>query len=123
MARPYQQLLVMVREFVLGHNETGLVVNNDTVIGGENSTLANDVLPGGTLFYYGSATTSGTSTVPAATVSSWENFIRTATLTGSASASSSSQTTSSAAGGPITHLSSVLFIASIIISWGTITYC
>ncbi|CAL1716103.1 unnamed protein product [Somion occarium] len=60
---------------------TGLVVDSTTVIGGENSTLANDVLPGGTLFYYGSATTAGTSTVPAATVASWESFIATATAT------------------------------------------
>ncbi|KAK7691074.1 hypothetical protein QCA50_006177 [Cerrena zonata] len=71
--------LVFLREFVLGSNKTGLVVNSTTVIGGENKTLANDVLPGGTLFYYGSATTAGTSTVPAATVASWESFIATAT--------------------------------------------
>lgn len=93
------QLLVMVREFVLGKNETGLLIN-DTTIGGENATLANPVLPGGTLFYFGSATTSGTSTVPAATASSWANFIRTATLTNvsaSAATGNSSQTSSAAA--------------------------
>lgn len=70
--------LVFLREFVLGNNETGLLVGNDT-IGGENATLANDVLPGGGLLYYGSATTSGTFTVPAATIASWESFIATAT--------------------------------------------
>ncbi|KAK7690974.1 hypothetical protein QCA50_006077 [Cerrena zonata] len=70
--------LVFLREFVLGNNETGLLLGNET-IGGENSTLANDVLPGGGLIYYGSATTSGTFTVPAATIASWESFIATAT--------------------------------------------
>lgn len=101
----------MVREFVLGRNETGLVINNST-IGGENSTLANDVLPGGTLFYYGSATTSGTSTVPAATVSSWNNFIRTATLTGSAATAGSSQT-SNAAVGQAVGLMRILVVAGV----------
>ena len=75
------QALVFLREFVLGSNKTGLVLNPTTVIGGENSTLAEDVLPGGTLFYYGSATTAGTSTVPAATVAAWQSYIATATAT------------------------------------------
>ena len=44
------QALVFLREFVLGSNKTGLVLNPTTVVGGENSTLAEDVLPGGTLF-------------------------------------------------------------------------
>ena len=75
------QALVFLREFVLGSNKTGLVLNPTTVVGGENSTLAEDVLPGGTLFYYGSATTAGTSTVPAATVAAWQSYIATATAT------------------------------------------
>lgn len=74
----FGQALVFLREFVLGDNETGLLLGNDT-IGGENSTLANDFVSGGDLLYYGSATTSGTYTVPSATIASWESFIATAT--------------------------------------------
>lgn len=74
-----KQALVFIREFVLGSNETGLVLNS-TVIGGENSTLADDVLTGGDLLYYGSATTAGTTTIPQATLAAWESFISTATL-------------------------------------------
>ncbi|KAI0076167.1 alpha/beta-hydrolase [Panus rudis PR-1116 ss-1] len=117
--------LVFIREFVLGNNETGLVINGSTVIGGENSTLADDVLPGGTLFYYGSATTAGTSTVPAATVVSWESFIATATATQSvqlASAAanvSASTTTSAAKGSPGTQVpwSTVALVALFVASW------
>ncbi|CAL1716100.1 unnamed protein product [Somion occarium] len=72
--------LVFLREFVLGNNQTGLVLNDTTVVGGDNSSLANDVLPGGTLLYYGSATTAGKFTVAAATLASWESFIATATI-------------------------------------------
>ncbi|KAJ7776554.1 alpha/beta-hydrolase [Mycena maculata] len=72
------QALVFVREFVLGANANGTVVGG-AVVGGENATLANDVLPGGDEIFFGSSTTAGTSTIPAATRAAWAEFIATAT--------------------------------------------
>ncbi|KAJ7812359.1 alpha/beta-hydrolase [Mycena olivaceomarginata] len=75
------QALVFLREFVLGSNSNGTVSGN-SVVGGENTTLANDFLPGGEEIFFGSSTTAGTSTIPAATRSAWASFIATATATG-----------------------------------------
>lgn len=76
------QALVFLREFVLGSNRNGTVVDPSTgeVVGGENRTLAGDFMPGGDKIYYGSAKTEGTSTIPSATMAAWESFIATATL-------------------------------------------
>jgi carboxypeptidase D len=75
------QALMFLREFVLGSNSNGTVSGN-SVVGGENTTLANDFLPGGEEIFFGSSTTAGTSTIPAATRSAWASFIATATATG-----------------------------------------
>ncbi|OCH94794.1 alpha/beta-hydrolase [Obba rivulosa] len=72
--------LTFLRDFVLGSNETGLV-SGTVVVGGENATLANDYLPGGDKFFFGSGSTAGTSTVPLATQEAWSSFIATATAT------------------------------------------
>ncbi|CDO76988.1 hypothetical protein BN946_scf184298.g15 [Trametes cinnabarina] len=74
------QALVFLREFVLGNNQTG-TVSGTVVVGGENSTLANDYLPGGNEIFYGSSATQGTSTIPGATQAAWNSFIATATAT------------------------------------------
>ncbi|KAI0682067.1 alpha/beta-hydrolase [Cerioporus squamosus] len=76
------QALVFLREFVLGSNLNG-TVSGTVVVGGENSTLANDFLPGGNVVYFGSSATQGTSTIPAATQAAWNSFIATATATSS----------------------------------------
>ncbi|TFK91411.1 alpha/beta-hydrolase [Polyporus arcularius HHB13444] len=76
------QALVFLREFVLGSNLNG-TVSGTIVVGGENSTLANDFLPGGNVVYFGSSATQGTSTIPAATQAAWNSFIATATATSS----------------------------------------
>ncbi|KAJ6537847.1 alpha/beta-hydrolase [Mycena capillaripes] len=73
------QALVFLREFVLGSNLNGTVSGNNAVVGGENTTLANDFLPGGDEIFFGSSTTAGTSAIPAATRSAWASFIATAT--------------------------------------------
>ncbi|KAJ7686175.1 alpha/beta-hydrolase [Mycena rosella] len=74
------QALVFLREFVLGSNLNGTVSGSTgTVVGGENTTLANGVLPGGDEIFFGSSTTAGTSTIPAATRAAWASFIATAT--------------------------------------------
>ncbi|KAF7358042.1 Alpha/beta-hydrolase [Mycena venus] len=72
------QALVFLREFVLGSNPNG-TVSGSSVVGGENTTLAGDFLPGGDEIFFGSSTTAGTSTIPAATRSAWASFIATAT--------------------------------------------
>ncbi|KAM5545884.1 hypothetical protein V8D89_000010 [Ganoderma adspersum] len=74
------QALVFLQEFVLGDNRNGTVLDNGTVVGGENATLAQEYLVGGNEIFYGSAKTEGTWTVPSATLSAWQNFIATATL-------------------------------------------
>jgi carboxypeptidase D len=49
------------------------------VIGGINSTLAADILPGGDEIFYGSGATQSTYVAPLATRVAWRSFIRTAT--------------------------------------------
>ena len=75
------QALVFLRAFVLGDNRNGTVLDDGTVVGGENATLANDFLPGGDVIFYGSSATQYTLTVPAASQSAWSAFIATATAT------------------------------------------
>ncbi|KAK0202661.1 Alpha/Beta hydrolase protein [Desarmillaria ectypa] len=70
---------VLARDFIFGSNETGLV-DGDRVVGGEDSTLAVDVLPGGDEIYYGAGATQSTYIYPSATRSAWEAFIQTATV-------------------------------------------
>ncbi|OSC99902.1 alpha/beta-hydrolase [Trametes coccinea BRFM310] len=74
------QALVFLREFVLGDNLNG-TVSGTVVVGGEDSALANDYLPGGDVIFFGSSATQGTSTIPAATQAAWSSFIATATAT------------------------------------------
>ncbi|KAG5715584.1 Vitellogenic carboxypeptidase [Termitomyces sp. T112] len=74
---------VFLREFVLGDNQTGLVTKTATgqvvVIGGTNSTLAQDVLPGGDEIYYGPGAKISTYVFPSATRAAWKSFIQTET--------------------------------------------
>lgn len=80
-----QSGLVFIREFVFGSNQTGLVTNTSsgsvTVIGGEVSSLANEIMTGQAAIYYGSATTESTYYFPTATVEAWNTYIATATTT------------------------------------------
>ncbi|KAH7910092.1 alpha beta-hydrolase [Hygrophoropsis aurantiaca] len=74
--------LVLMREFVYGNNQTGLVTSSSgtiKVIGGENSTLAELIMPGQEAIYYGAGTTESTYYFPTATIAAWEKFIATAT--------------------------------------------
>ncbi|KAI1790060.1 alpha/beta-hydrolase [Ganoderma leucocontextum] len=75
MPRP---ALVFLREFVLGHNPNGTVLQDGTVVGGEDAALAKEHMGGGGRVFYGSAKTEGTWTWPSATVAAWEKFIATA---------------------------------------------
>ena len=74
------QGLVLVREFILGNNQTGLVTNSSGTLiihGGENSTLADTVLPGQDEIYVGSGTTQSTFVYPSATIAAWNSFFAT----------------------------------------------
>jgi len=82
--------LTFLREFILGNNDTGLVVTDDgktEVVGGAVSALAVGVLPGQSGIFIGSGATQSTYTFPSATIAAWESYIVTATATqGAASA-------------------------------------
>ncbi|KAG8220809.1 Alpha/Beta hydrolase protein [Butyriboletus roseoflavus] len=77
--------LTLVREFIFGNNQTGLVVDagcesqSVTVIGGEVSSLGNEIMTGSAGIYYGSATTASTYFFPTATVEAWNAIAATAT--------------------------------------------
>ncbi|KAJ3809239.1 alpha/beta-hydrolase [Lentinula lateritia] len=71
---------VFLREFILGSNTTGLVVESH-VVGGEDPVLAEDVMPGTTAIFYGHGTTASSLIVPSATLASWSSFLATATAT------------------------------------------
>ncbi|KAJ7769203.1 alpha/beta-hydrolase [Mycena maculata] len=74
-----------VRDFVLGSNSTGLVdPNAATVTGGEDPALAQDILPGGTVIYFGDGSagkTTQSTVIPSATIAAWNVFLATATAT------------------------------------------
>ncbi|KAI0767256.1 alpha/beta-hydrolase [Fomes fomentarius] len=86
------QALTFLREFVLGDNQNGSVLDDGTIFGGEEDALAKDFLPGGNEIFYGSAKTEGTFVVPSATAAAWESFIATATLDSDAVATSTRPT-------------------------------
>jgi carboxypeptidase D len=69
---------VFVQQFVFGTNTTGLV-NGTSIVGGEDSALAEDVLPGSDPIYYGSLTTQSSTVWPSATIAAWQAFIETET--------------------------------------------
>jgi len=67
---------VFLREFVLGSNQTGLVVNSSStvsVVGGEVSSLAGEFIPGGAVTY-GNPSSPSTLTFPSATIAAWNSF-------------------------------------------------
>ncbi|KAJ7202081.1 alpha/beta-hydrolase [Mycena pura] len=81
--------LTFVREFVLGSNTTGLVNSNAGTVGGEDPKLAEDVLPGTSVIFFGNGSggeTPSSTAWPSATVAAWNAFLATATATPSGSA-------------------------------------
>ncbi|TFK31891.1 alpha/beta-hydrolase [Crucibulum laeve] len=90
---------VFAREFVFGTNTTGLVVSsgaNVTVVGGEGSSLAEDILRGSDEIFYGKEGDTSSFTFPSATIQAWDSFIATATV---ASNASNPATSSNSTGG------------------------
>lgn len=82
------QAFTLAREFIFGNNQTGLVTNTSsggvTVVGGEVSTLGNEIMTGEAAIYYGQATTASSYFFPSATVEAWNAFIASATPTSGA---------------------------------------
>ncbi|KIJ59226.1 hypothetical protein HYDPIDRAFT_118758 [Hydnomerulius pinastri MD-312] len=76
--------LTLVREFFFGNNQTGLVTSTSsgsvTVVGGEVSSLGNEIMTGQAAIYYGAGTTASTYFFPTATVEAWDAYVATATL-------------------------------------------
>jgi carboxypeptidase D len=100
-----------VREFIFGNNQTGLVTNTSgsvTVIGGEVSSLANEIMIGQAGIYYGSATTESTYYFPTATVEAWNAFFSTST-------SSMDSVANSASMPALAHTSRVMAFGSLIV--------
>ncbi|EIN06504.1 alpha/beta-hydrolase [Punctularia strigosozonata HHB-11173 SS5] len=81
---------VFLREFILGSNKTGLVVDpHKPAIGGEDPSIAPaDVIPGTTAIFYGSGTTVSSALVASASIASWESVVVHATITAGAHATS-----------------------------------
>lgn len=104
------QALTLAREFIFGNNQTGLVTNTSsgavTVVGGEESSLGNEIMTGQAAIYYGQATTASSYFFPSATVEAWNTYFATATTISTSRASSLTST------GPMTYfLGSALVIA------------
>ncbi|KAF7770375.1 hypothetical protein Agabi119p4_6349 [Agaricus bisporus var. burnettii] len=81
-----EHAFVFFRDFVIGSNQTGLVVSDENgqvnVIGGEDpALLASDFLPGRDEIIYGSGETISTFVHPEATRSAWNAFITAETRT------------------------------------------
>ncbi len=75
----------MLREFILGSNQTGLVTTNGnttSVVGGQNPTLQQDAIPGQEAIYYGSSKTEGSTAAPSATVAMFESHVGLLPVTG-----------------------------------------
>ncbi|KAL0572767.1 hypothetical protein V5O48_009200 [Marasmius crinis-equi] len=70
------QALTFAREFLFGSNQTGLVLPDGTVVGGEDpNLLASDILPGGPEAFTGPGVTQGTVVFPTATRDAWNSFV------------------------------------------------
>jgi hypothetical protein len=66
------QFYRLMRDFVLGNDQTGLVTSSDQpAIGGENSVLEQGIIPGQPGIVYGTATAPLTTTWPEATVAAF----------------------------------------------------
>ncbi|KZP13619.1 alpha/beta-hydrolase [Athelia psychrophila] len=82
---------VFLREFILGTNTTGLLLPNATTpIGGQDAALAGDIVPGGSVIYYGSGTTASSTVAPSASFAAWASYLATATLTANGTANATS---------------------------------
>jgi hypothetical protein len=78
LSQDYQFL----RKFVFGNDQTGLVMDDGSIYGGENSTFPGDAVPAPDGIAVGSSgIATSTYTAPSATIAAWRSFISTVTAT------------------------------------------
>ena len=120
------QAYTFVREFLLGNNQTGLVQSSNgsvTVVGGENPSLQQLVIPGQAGIAYGSMTTEGLTTWPTATVAAFESYVGIESITGTDniqptttnSSTSGSSSGNTSAGLSSKHINTTIVIISLLI--------
>lgn len=80
------QAYTFFRSFILNSSPTGLLLENGTVVGGENPTLAQDALPGQDAIFFGSRTVLGETAWPSATVAAFRSHVGIVGVTGTAMA-------------------------------------
>ena len=66
---------MLFREFILGQNKTGSVLEDGTVIGGEDQKYETGVVRGRKEIYYGDYSKPSTAAWPQATIDAWDTFI------------------------------------------------
>jgi hypothetical protein len=71
------QAYVFLREFVLGSNDTGLVQDDNSVVGGEDPDFV-EIIPGRDEIFYGSGAVEATHVFPSETIQAWRDFMETA---------------------------------------------
>ena len=74
----HAQAFVFFRDFILGSKDTGLVLDNGPVVGGEDpSLLVGDTgaLPGQVSILYGSGTATSLYIAPSETIAPWDAFL------------------------------------------------
>lgn len=79
------QAYTFLREFIIGNNPTGAVVQSGssvTVTGGENPTLKQSAITGQRAIAYGAKTTQGVYAYPTATIQAFENYVGLVPITG-----------------------------------------
>ncbi|KAI0773294.1 alpha/beta-hydrolase [Trametes elegans] len=76
-----ERAFTLLREYILGNNQTGLVLSKENIVGGTVAALAADALPGTSGIFVGSGSTQSTIYYPAETVAAWGSYIATATAT------------------------------------------
>ena len=83
--------MTIIREFIFGNNQTGLVTDVSartvTVVGGEVSSLGDEIMTGQVVVYYGKAMAAPGYVYPSATIEAWDAYMSTATATGTSRAS------------------------------------
>ena len=69
------QAFILLREFILGSNDTGLVCADNTTVGGVDPALVpGGILPGQSSILYGSGTATSEYLAPSEMIASWEAF-------------------------------------------------
>lgn len=110
------QAYTFLREFVLGNNQTGLVVSSGgtaSVVGGENPTLQQTVIPGQLAINYGATTTQGSTVWPSATIAAFESHVEQISITGTNAAKPTASSGAMPSMSPA-HAGSVVFAVAIV---------